>query len=592
MSSSWTHRLVKVVVVAVVASAIAIGTSQGRPVRAATYSPTLVRGIDTSRWNPASPDPSGIVYLPDLDRVEVTDSEVDETTGAGYHDVNLWQLDRTTGAVKETGTTWTPVGFSKEPTGLGYIASSKTLLISDDSKNYVWLDRAGGDGTFGTTDDTRTFLDAGAHGSSDTEDPEYVDGRVYFLDGVTSTVYGVAPGNDGAFGTGDDSWSHFGIGNLGPSDWEGLSSTPDGHLLVGARKDKKFFEITTSGALVNTFDVSGISGLKYISGLAMAPGSDGKGDSVWIVDRQVDNGSQANENDGRLWEVRVGSGGGGDTSPPTNVTVTSPTAGATVSGTVTLRATASDDVGVTSLSFAVDDATVGNGSLTAGTSANGTWSLAWNSLLASNTSHVVRATARDAAGHATTSADVTFTVSNAAGSGSVDVKIANGLDDTEERSTGKVWKANADLDMMLDGSTPQTAVGLRFPNVQIPAGATVTAAWIQFWPDESRSDPTTLTIAADAVANSPQASTRNKLSTRTRTSGVTWTPDAWGTIDQPIAQARTPDLSSVVQQVVSLSGWAPGNAVHVIVTGSGRRVAESFEGGAAFAPVLHVEFTS
>ncbi|MGE5226556.1 MAG: hypothetical protein ACM3OO_06740, partial [Planctomycetaceae bacterium] len=175
---------------------------------------------------------------------------------------------------------------------------------------------------------------------------------------------------------------------------------------------------------------------------------------------------------------------------------------------------------------------------------------------------------------------------------SIDVKITNGLDDTEERNTGKVWKKNADLDMMLDGSTPQTAVGLRFPNLQIPKGATVTAAWIQFWPDEARSDPTTVTLAADDVANSPQASTRNKLSTRSTTSGVTWTPDPWGTIDQPIAQAKTPDLSSVVSQVVSLSGWAPGNAIHFIVTGSGRRVAESFEGGAAFAPVLHVEFTA
>jgi hypothetical protein len=331
--------------------------------------------------------------------------------------------------------------------------------------------------------------------------------------------------------------------------------------------------------------------MKYLSGLAYAPASNGNGWDYWIVDRAVDNGPDPTENDGKIWEVTTGSGGGGDTTPPT-ATVTSPSGGSTVSGSVSLQASAGDDVGVTAVSFKIDSTTVGSGSLSSGTAKSGTWTYPWSSTQVGNGLHTVTATASDAAGHATTSSPVTFTVSNAAGSGSIDVKITNGLDDTEERTTGKVWKKNADLDMMLDGSTPQAAVGLRFPNLQIPAGATVTSAWIQFWPDEKRSNVTTLTIAADRVANSPQASTKNKLSTRTTTSGVSWTPDPWGTIDQPIAQAKTVDLSSVVNQVVSLSGWAPGNAVQFIVTGSGRRVAESFEGGAAYAAVLHVEFTS
>jgi hypothetical protein len=46
----------------------------------------------------------------------------------------------------------------------------------------------------------------------------------------------------------------------------------------------------------------------------------------------------------------------------------------------------------------------------------------------------------------------------------------------------------------------------------------------------------------------------------------------------------------VVQEVVSLPGWAPGNALTVIITGSGRRAAESFEGGAP--AVLSVEYAA
>ncbi len=273
---------------------------------APTVTATLVRTIDTSRWSPASPDPSGVVYLPGRDRLEVSDSEVDETTGAGYHGVNLWQVTRT-GSVTDTGTT---EGYpSKEPTGLGYDASTDTLFVSDDTKRRVYVVRPGSDGRFGTGDDQVRFVDAGAYGSTDTEDPEFVraTGHLYFLDGVGTEVYDIAPGN-GIFGDGDDVMRHFDVGRFGPTDWEGLSSDPStGNLLVGARKEKQIFEVTTSGTLVRVIDVSGISGMKFLSGLGTAPASDGSGTSnYWIVDRAVDNGSKATENDGKLFEVTTG----------------------------------------------------------------------------------------------------------------------------------------------------------------------------------------------------------------------------------------------------------------------------------------------
>src|SRR5207249_2105925 len=78
---------------------------------APTVSASLVQTIQTSNWSPGSPDPSGIEYMAGADRFEVCDSEVEETTGAGYHNVNLWTVRRT-GVVTDTGTTWTPApGF-------------------------------------------------------------------------------------------------------------------------------------------------------------------------------------------------------------------------------------------------------------------------------------------------------------------------------------------------------------------------------------------------------------------------------------------------------------------------------------------------
>jgi hypothetical protein len=267
----------------------------------------LVRMIDTSAWDPASPDPAGITYLPGPDRLQVADSEVDEVTGAGYHGVNMWQIRRT-GTVTDTGTTR---AFTPEPTGLGHDPATNTLFVSSDQGccNRVYVDRPGPDGRFGTSDDIVSFIDTGIHGSLDTEGPEFdpASGHLFFLDGMNTEVYRVDPVN-GSFGDGDDVVTHFDVGLHGPTDVEGLASDPArGTLLVGDRASRKIYEITKTGELVRIIDASGIQGMLNLSGLAMAPGSnDSTQMNYWIVDRAVDNGSDPNENDGKLYELTLG----------------------------------------------------------------------------------------------------------------------------------------------------------------------------------------------------------------------------------------------------------------------------------------------
>jgi hypothetical protein len=93
-----------------------------------------------------------------------------------------------------------------------------------------------------------------------------------------------------------------------------------------------------------------------------------------------------------------------DPTPPV-VSLTAPTAGATVTGTVNIAASASDNVGVTSVRFTLDGADIG-----ADTSSP--YSMSWSSANASNGTHVLRASAQDAAGNVTTSSGLTVTVSN------------------------------------------------------------------------------------------------------------------------------------------------------------------------------------
>lgn len=100
--------------------------------------------------------------------------------------------------------------------------------------------------------------------------------------------------------------------------------------------------------------------------------------------------------------LMVAGGGTPDTTAPT---VSASEAGS--SGTVTLGATASDNVGVTKVEFHVDG-------VLRGTDTAAPWSLALDSTALANGAHSLVAKAFDAAGNAGTSAPVSFSISNTA----------------------------------------------------------------------------------------------------------------------------------------------------------------------------------
>lgn len=98
----------------------------------------------------------------------------------------------------------------------------------------------------------------------------------------------------------------------------------------------------------------------------------------------------------------------GDSTAPT-VAVIAPTAGATVSGTLTLSASASDNIGVAGVWFTVDGATVGaeDGSVP--------YTVQWTTTSVEGGSHVVSALARDTSGNTASSSAVIVTVTNVTG---------------------------------------------------------------------------------------------------------------------------------------------------------------------------------
>jgi YD repeat-containing protein len=95
-----------------------------------------------------------------------------------------------------------------------------------------------------------------------------------------------------------------------------------------------------------------------------------------------------------------------DTTKPT-VNLSAPGGGGPVSGTVTLSATASDNVGVTDVKFYVDNSTT-----PLATDTTSPYNTSWNTTTVTNGAHTIKAVARDAAGNTTTSTR-TITVDNA-----------------------------------------------------------------------------------------------------------------------------------------------------------------------------------
>ena len=104
--------------------------------------------------------------------------------------------------------------------------------------------------------------------------------------------------------------------------------------------------------------------------------------------------------------IWINQGATADTTPPTT-SITAPANGATVSGTTSVTASASDNVGVTKVEFYLD-------SVLQSTSTVAPYSWSWNTTTATNASHNLTSKAYDAAANTGTSAIVTVTVSNVA----------------------------------------------------------------------------------------------------------------------------------------------------------------------------------
>ncbi|MBW2185560.1 MAG: hypothetical protein JRG71_03885 [Deltaproteobacteria bacterium] len=198
---------------------------------------------------------------------------------------------------------------------------------------------------------------------------------------------------------------------------------------------------------------------------------------------------------------------------------------------------------------------------------------------------------------------IIFSIPNIVCAETISVNVsasANDADQLSDYSTVYTNYSYLDMGRYVEGSGRNrvyydTTVGLRFTNVTIPAGATITNAHITFHSSGNFSSDCKLSIAGQANANPLEFSTSENITSRDNTTNsVSWDLGRWynrGDYD-------TPDLTEIIQEIMNNSGWINGNAMAFIISpdsnNGGSRQPTSYDGTDANsrynAPTLHIEY--
>jgi SdiA-regulated len=267
---------------------------------------TVTRLTLTSVWRPPSPDPTGLTWAPSLNRLIISDSEVDEIPTLWHHR-NLFSV-RLRGKVTDSRRV---VKATREPEDVAWNERNHSLFVADDDQDKVFVFRAGADGKIGTLDDVaKTALATESFGSHDPEGLEFIprSRTLVIVDASGKRVYKVRRGADHRFGTADDVVSSFGVAKLGLIGCEDAAyDRATHHLFIVSSAEEVIVETTRAGKLVQKIDVSS-TGIRRASGIVFAPGSTHATRStrhLYVTDRGTDNNINPNENDGRLFEFAL-----------------------------------------------------------------------------------------------------------------------------------------------------------------------------------------------------------------------------------------------------------------------------------------------
>ena len=174
------------------------------------------------------------------------------------------------------------------------------------------------------------------------------------------------------------------------------------------------------------------------------------------------------------------------------------------------------------------------------------------------------------------------TVSAAGSGGQIAVPVGAGADDWEQFGGA----ASDDFELGFNAGQQQYA-GLRFTGIDIPDGATVTSAAIVFTAQETSSGSATFSLGMQDSESAAAFSDGNLPVDGSRD----YDSFEWNVADWTAGQSyQTPDLASLVNDVIGTDGVQDGAFAFLIDGQSGSRVADSFETAGGEEPELIISY--
>lgn len=217
---------------------------------------------------------------------------------------------------------------------------------------------------------------------------------------------------------------------VGTDAWNETALTWNNRPTVGSLIDTESITATIGQSITFTLNQAALDQIKNDGYLSVAVLSED--DDVTIEYGDKNDGADAPSLDLVM---------AGDTTDPT-VSITSPSDEAEVSGTISVTASASDNVGVVGVQFKLDGVNLGSEDTTA------PYSVSWDTSAVSTGSYTLTAVARDAAANTTTSADIDVTVVSETTEETLDVThdsfVRQGAPTTNFNSTGTIYVKNSD----------------------------------------------------------------------------------------------------------------------------------------------------
>ncbi len=157
------------------------------------------------------------------------------------------------------------------------------------------------------------------------------------------------------------------------------------------------------------------------------------------------------------------------------------------------------------------------------------------------------------------------------------VKVPVSTDDAEQENNEMDALFDDDLDAGWEGAPEDQNIltaGIRFRQIDIPQGAKIDSAFITIWSHEGKSadDIANINIYVDANINAPTFKLDSLISKRTLSlNSVKWIENKQWKIWQPY---RTPDISSLLKEMVSKPSWKSGNPLAFIFAGENQGPSE------------------